>query len=161
MTGAEACRRDAVLTTSPEAIPWPASGWASSETSASPVVMPIRTSSLPVLSRPVADGKRGANGPLRIVLVRQRRPEERHHGVADELLDRSAVAFELGTQPLVVRAEDRLDVLRVERLGARGEADQVGEEHRHDLALAASRAHAVAASSASPSRMYRVAPTDR
>ena len=40
----------------------------------------------------------------------------------------------------MVRAEDRLDVLRVERLGARSEADEVGEEHRHDLALAA-RAH--------------------
>ena len=95
---------------------------------------------LALLSRPVADGKRRANGALRIVLVRQRRPEERHHGVADELLDRAAVALELGTQALVVRAEDRLDVLGVERFGARGETDEVGEEHGHDLALAA-RAH--------------------
>ena len=48
-TGAAAWRRAAVLTTSPEAIPSPASGRASSRISASPVVTAIRTcaSSLP------------------------------------------------------------------------------------------------------------------
>ena len=35
----------------------------------------------------------------------------------------------------MVRPQDRLDVFRIERLGARGEADEVGEEHRDDLAL--------------------------
>ncbi len=40
-----ACRRAAVLTTSPEAIPSPSAGRASSETSASPVVIPTRSSS--------------------------------------------------------------------------------------------------------------------
>jgi hypothetical protein len=39
-------------------------------------------------------------------------------------------------EPLVVRPQDRLDVLRVELLGPRREADEVGEEHGHDLALA-------------------------
>ena len=63
------------------------------------------------------------------------RSEEGHHGIPDELLDGPAVALELGAQAVVVRAQDRVDVLRVERLGARGEADQVGEEHRHDLSL--------------------------
>ena len=80
-----------------------------------------------------------------------RRPEERHHGVADELLHGAAVPLELVAKPLVVRAEDRLHVLRVQRLGARGEADEVGEENGHDLALPTSFAHAVLASSASPS----------
>ena len=70
-------------------------------------------------------------------------------------------SLELRAQPLVVGPEDRLDVLRIERLGARREPDEVGEEDGHDLALAASCVHAVAASSASPSSMYRVAPTER
>ena len=43
-TGAALCRRAAVLTTSPEAMPSPASGWASRRTSASPVVIPTRSS---------------------------------------------------------------------------------------------------------------------
>ena len=91
---------------------------------------------LAVLGDPVADRERRANRALGIVLVRDRRAEHRHHRVADELLHRAAALLELGAQPLVVRPQDRLDVLRVERLGARGEADEVGEQHRHDLALA-------------------------
>ena len=91
---------------------------------------------LAVLDDPVADRERRAHRALGIVLVRDRRAEHRHHRVADELLHGAAALLELGAQPLVVRAQDRLDVLRVERLGARGEADEVGEEHRHDLALA-------------------------
>ena len=66
---------------------------------------------------PLADRKRGADGPLGIVLVRDRRPEERHHRVADELLDGAAVPLELVPQALVIRTEDRLHVLGVERLG--------------------------------------------
>ena len=65
---------------------------------------PIRTWSSSRRSRdPVADRERGAHRPLGIVLVRDRRAEERHHRVADELLDRAAVALELGAQPRVVR----------------------------------------------------------
>jgi hypothetical protein len=51
---------------------------------------------LTLLDGPVADRERGAHGPDGVVLVRRRSPEERHHRVADELLDRSAVALELG-----------------------------------------------------------------
>jgi hypothetical protein len=65
------------------------------------------------------------------------RAEERHHGVPDELLDGAAVALELGADALVVGAEDRLDVLRVERLRPGCEPDEVAEDHRDDLALAA------------------------
>ncbi len=42
--------------------------------------------------RPQLD--RGANSPERVVLVRLRDAEDRHHGVADELLDRAAVPLE-------------------------------------------------------------------
>ena len=62
--------------------------------------------------------------------------EERHHRVADEFLDGAAMALELRTDALVVRAEECLDILRVHRLRAGGEADEVAEDNRDDLALA-------------------------
>jgi hypothetical protein len=60
-------------------------------------------------------------------------PNSAHDGVADELLDRAAETLELVSQPLVVGTQDRLDVLRIELLGPRREADEVGEEHGDDL----------------------------
>ena len=38
--------------------------------------------------------KGGAHGALGVVLVRLRRPECRHHGIAGELLDRTAVPLD-------------------------------------------------------------------
>jgi hypothetical protein len=70
------------------------------------------------LPRPVADRERGADGPLRVVLVRGRRAEERHHRVADELLDRAAEALQLAADVVVVAAEEAAHVLGVERLRA-------------------------------------------
>ena len=69
--------------------------------------------------------------------MRDRRAEERHHRVADELLDRAAEALELVAQVRVVGREHRADVLGIELLGARREADEVGEEDGDDLALLA------------------------
>jgi hypothetical protein len=107
----------------------------------------------PVLfRRPLADCKRRADGPLGIVLVCPRGAEDRHHRVPDELLHGAAVALELGAQALVVRTQDRLHVFGVEGLGTRRESDEVDKDDRDELALAP-RAHAVAESSASPSRM--------
>ena len=62
------------------------------------------------------DRERRADRSLGIVLVRGRRAEESHDRVADELLDRAAVALELGAHTLVVRAQDRFDVLGIQRL---------------------------------------------
>src|SRR5262249_45297956 len=114
---------------------------------------------LPLLGDPIADRQRGTHRPLRIVLPCNRSTEQRHHGVADELLHRSAPALELVAKPLVVRAQDAGDVLGVELLRRRRETDEIGEEDGDDLALA--RAHVLTASSSSASRMYRVAPTPR
>ena len=61
--------------------------------------------------------------------------EERHHCIADELLHRAAVSLELRSHPPVVGAEHSLDVLGIQRLGLRGEADEVAEEDGDDLAL--------------------------
>jgi class 3 adenylate cyclase len=137
----------------------------------------------------LADRERGAHRPLGVVLVRQRGAEERHHGVADELLDRAPVALELGADTCPVRSLEGAHLFRIELLGAGGEADQVGEQDGQDLALLAGRRgfggerrgaacaeasvvrvlpsaggadnHAVAASIASPSSTYRLAPTER
>ena len=116
-----------------------------------------------LLARPVADRERSTNGTLGVVLARDRRAEERHHGVADELLDRAAETLELAAQALPVRSEHRADVLRIELLRARGEADEVGEEHRHDLALLAARlggAERGAAGEAEPGAVRVVLPAD-
>jgi RecJ-like exonuclease len=69
--------------------------------------------------------------------VRGRCSEQGHDRIPDELLDRAAVALELGPDALVVRPQDRLHVLRIECLGLRGEPDEVAEHDRDDLALAA------------------------
>ena len=92
---------------------------------------------VPLLRHPVADRERRAHRALRVVLVRGRGAEERHHRVADELLDGAAEALELPAQVRVVRGEQPANVLGIELLGAGGEADEIGEEHRHDLALLA------------------------
>ncbi len=86
---------------------------------------------------PGADRKRGAHGTLRVVLVRDGRSEDGHHRVADELLHGAAVPLQLPSQPPVVAREHGAHVLRVELLGAAREADEIGEEHGHDLALLA------------------------
>jgi hypothetical protein len=89
----------------------------------------------PLLAGPLADGKRGADCTLGIVLVCDRGAEQRHHRIADELLDRAAPALEHLSQVRVVRREEGAHVLGIHLFGARGEADQVGEEHGDDLAL--------------------------
>ena len=68
---------------------------------------------LALLRERVADRERGADGSLGVVLVRDRRAEDRHHRVADELLDRAAEALELGANARVVGLEQRAHVLGV------------------------------------------------
>ena len=85
----------------------------------------------------VADGERGADRALGVVLVRRGGAEDRHDGITDELLHRAAEALDLGAQARVVGGEHRPHVLRIELLGAACEADEVGEEDRDDLALLA------------------------
>jgi hypothetical protein len=81
-----------------------------------------------VLRCPVPDREGGADRTLGVVAVRGRGPEHAHDRVTDELLDGAAEALELLPHVLVVRSQDRPHVLRVERLGLRGEAHEVDEE---------------------------------
>ena len=80
----------------------------------------------------IAHGQRRADGALGIVAVRDRRPEDAHHRVADELLHDAPVALHLGASAVVVAGQDRADVLGIEALRPRGEPHQVDEQDRDD-----------------------------
>ena len=84
-----------------------------------------------------AYGQSCPHGTLGIVAVRDRRAEDRHDRVADELLDRSSERFDLGSQTRVVRTEDRTNVFGIELLGPSGEPDEVDEQDGDDLSLLA------------------------
>ena len=70
----------------------------------------------------------GPDGPLGVVLVRGGRAPDRHDRVADELLDRPAVALDDVAGELEVAAQELAGLLRVAALGERREADEVGEQ---------------------------------
>ncbi len=71
--------------------------------------------------------------------MRRRGAEESHHRVSDELLDGAAAPLELRADAVVVRREERLDVLGIHRLCLCREADEVAEDDRDDLALSSLR----------------------
>ena len=79
--------------------------------------------------------ERSANSPLGVVLRRRRRSPDRHHGVADEFLDGSAVALDQLPSRVEVGREQLADLLVVAALRERREADEVGEEDRYEPAL--------------------------
>ena len=83
----------------------------------------------------VPDRETRPHRPLRIVLVRDRRTEHRHHRVADELLHRAAEALQHPAQARVERRQRAPHVLHVELLAPAREPHQIREQHRDDLAL--------------------------
>jgi hypothetical protein len=87
----------------------------------------------------VPDADRGADGTLRVVLVRGRRAEEREHPVAGEILDRAAERLDRGDDPRDRLADDQLQLLGIEPFGERRGSDQVREHRRHHTALVAGR----------------------
>ena len=128
--------REAVLTRSPATMPWPS---APSVTAASPVRTPAARSQARVAPRaetPTADEvERRPDGPLGVVLLRDRRAPDRHHRVADELLHRAAVALDHVRARVEVAREELARLLGVAGLGGGGEADEVGEQHRDEAPL--------------------------
>jgi len=71
--------------------------------------------------------------------VSRRCAEDRHHRVADELLDGAAEALELVPHAGVVGREDPEHVLGIQPLRLCREPDQVDEHDRHNLALLSPR----------------------
>jgi hypothetical protein len=87
---------------------------------------------------------RGANRTERIVLVGLRHTEDGHDRVADELLDRAAVALEDRARLVVVTPHHRADGLRIPLLAERCRAGQVAEEDGHALPDLVPRRHLLA-----------------
>ena len=87
----------------------------------------------------LGDGRHGRqpapDGSLRVVAVRERRSEDGHARVADELLDRPAEPVGLDAERVVEQGQSIPDVLRVFVVGARGRSDDIDEQHRDQLAL--------------------------
>jgi hypothetical protein len=79
------------------------------------------------------------HGATRRVLERERGAEQRHHAVAGELVDDPLELVHLGEQRLHAALHPAVQILGIDALADRSEADRVGEQHRHDLALAFDR----------------------
>ena len=77
----------------------------------------------------------GADGALRVVLVRDRGAPDGHHGVSDELLDLAAVAVHDASALLEVAGQELTDLFGVARFRECREADEVGEENRDEAAF--------------------------
>ena len=118
---------------------------------ASPVLTPMRTArSTPALAAQLtaqlrdllAHLGRRADGTQRVVLVRDRDPEDRHHRVADVVLDRPAVALDHvahAAKPALHRPPQRLGI---DPLSQRRRSHDVGKDHGDDLApLTTDRRH--------------------
>jgi hypothetical protein len=76
-----------------------------------------------------------ADGTLGVVAVRARSSEDGHDGVPDELLHHAAVLLDPLLRLGVVELQLVADVLGVGPLCPRREADEIHEEHRHELSL--------------------------
>ena len=104
--------------------------------------MPTRRSKTEPLRQPLVDlvhralhAERRAHRALGVVLVRDRRAEQRHHVVADVLVHGAAVALDLLPEPPQRAVHERLHGLGVEALGHGRVAGQIGEQHGHAAAL--------------------------
>src|SRR5690242_10973760 len=67
--------------------------------------------------------------------MRCRRAEDRHHRVADELLDHAAVLLDALLGLPVIRVQHLAHVLGIGLVRPGGRVDQVDEEDGHELAL--------------------------
>ena len=81
------------------------------------------------------DRQRRADGPLGVVGLRERRPEDRHDGVTDVLLDDAAVVLDPRARVVEVQLVAIADVLGVGAVGTRRRTDHVDEQDRDELPL--------------------------
>ena len=74
----------------------------------------------------------GGERALGIVAVRARQAEDRHHRIADELLERAAMRLDHLAGHGVIARQDGPHILGVERFAERSGAGDVGEQDRDD-----------------------------
>ena len=132
---AAACSREAVFTTSPDAIPSPGSGGAERDERLAGRD-PDPDLDVLLVARPLADRQRRTHRPLGIVLVADGAP---NRAITASPTNFSTVppCARARADPLVIAGQKRANILGIHRLGAPREADEVAEEYRHDLALLA------------------------
>ena len=85
------------------------------------------------------DTQAGADGALGIVAVGDRRPEDRHDRVADELLEHAAVVLDPLLRLRVIELQGLANILGVGAFGSGSKADQVDEQNGDELAFLARR----------------------
>ena len=83
--------------------------------------------------------QRRAHRPLGIALLRGWDAEDRHHRIADELLDPAALARDRRREPAKVGPNDVAHILGIHCLGSGREAGHIGEQHRDLLAALVER----------------------
>ena len=84
----------------------------------------------------LADQERRVAGALRVILVRERRPEQRHHAVARVLVDRALEAVDGVGEQREEPVEHAVPGLGARALGQPDRVHHVDEQHGHLLALA-------------------------
>ena len=80
-----------------------------------------------------AQGDRRAHGAFGVILVRDRHPKHRHHGIADEFLDRRTVGDEDLARPGKRAREGRAEHLGVIRASRAARIDDVRKQDGYDL----------------------------
>ncbi len=98
----------------------------------SPAVSPSSTCSATSRVERLLHAQGGADRPVGVVLVGDGCAEEGDDGVAEDLVDATAECFDLGDERLEVGVDEAGHGLRIEVLGERGVADEVGEQHGDD-----------------------------
>jgi hypothetical protein len=76
---------------------------------------------------PHLDGR--PDGTQRIVLVQFRKPEHRHHGIADELRERATMPLDDRLHALEIVRKDVVKRFRINPLAQSGRVDNVREEN--------------------------------
>ena len=79
--------------------------------------------------------QRGAHGAFGVVLVRDRRAEQREDAVAEDLVDPAAERRDVVDEQLEARVDQPLDGLRIAMFSQCCEPDQIGEQHGGDPPL--------------------------
>ena len=102
---------------------------------AEPVDPPAPADLVGELAHLLHDPQSGEEGALGVVLVRDRRAEEREHAVAGQVLDRPAERLDRPDDPADRVADHELQLLRLEALPERGGPDEVGEQRGHEPPL--------------------------
>src|SRR5262249_25192609 len=91
---------------------------------------------VPIALEGALDTERGMHRAPRMILMSDRRPEQRHDAIAEELVDRAFVPVDFGEHQLEGAGHQPMDDFRVELLTERGETRDIHEQHGDLLALA-------------------------